>query len=625
MTKPKKTKVNFFGLPQIFVALLFLAFFYDTYQRSQGIQELRYDEFLSYLDQGKVDEVVISAQKLTGRLKEGASEKGLTFRTIPVEESLVTRLEKGQVKFRREPSSDFLRELLSWILPVILLGAFWLFLLKRMGQKGGFGNSFMTVGKSRAKIYMQTEVKTTFSDVAGLSEAISEIKEVVEFLKSPDQFSTLGAKMPHGILLVGPPGTGKTLLAKAVAGEAQVPFFHMSGSEFVELFVGVGAARVRDLFAKAREKSPCIIFIDELDAMGRTRSGPNQSGGQDEKEQTLNQLLVELDGFDSHSGVILLAATNRPEILDKALLRAGRFDRQILVDRPDKKGREAILRLHVKRIKLSEGTDLETIASMTVGFTGADLANLVNEATLVATRRKAKAVEREDFENAFERIIAGLEKKNRILVEKERKIIATHEMGHAIVTYFLHGPDSIHKISIIPHGVAALGYTLGRPTEDRYLMTQDELKDKMAILMGGRAAEALCFERVSTGAQDDLAKATQIARSMVTQFGMDPKLGSVAYETPQSKYLGYEGLLAKVYSEQTAHEIDRAIRDLIQNAFKKAYEILALHQNLVQKGAEQLMAQEVLDTKQIAQLFASELPHLPKERKIDLTNQQSAD
>ncbi|NDC25452.1 MAG: ATP-dependent zinc metalloprotease FtsH, partial [Proteobacteria bacterium] len=471
----------------------------------------------------------------------------------------------------RDRENTLMRDILSWILPVFVFFGLWMLLMRRMGGRGGMGGGLMSVGQSRAKIYVEKDTKTTFKDVAGVEEAKEELKEVVDFLKDPKSFGRLGARVPKGVLLVGPPGTGKTLFAKAVAGEAGVPFFSISGSEFVEMFVGVGAARVRDLFEQARKKAPCIIFIDELDALGRARSAGGFSAGNDEKEQTLNQLLVELDGFDSSSGIVVLAATNRPEILDPALLRAGRFDRQILVDRPDKKGRLEILQVHSGKIKLDPTVSLEQVASLTPGFTGADLANLANEAALVATRRKAEQVTLSDFTAAIERMVAGLEKKNRLLSPLERKVVAHHEMGHALVAFALPGSDPVHKVSIIPRGMGALGYTLQRPAEDRYLMTLNELKNKMAVLLGGRAAEKLIFNHFSTGAADDISRATDIARNMAMRYGMDSHLGSVTYDNETGGFLGGAGVNPfqyRRYSEDTAREIDVSVKETVNQAFQ---------------------------------------------------------
>jgi cell division protease FtsH len=458
-----------------------------------------------------------------------------------------------------------------------------------------FGGGLLGVGRSKAKLVAETDVKVSFDDVAGVDEAKEELHEIVDFLRTPDDFGRLGAHIPRGILLVGPPGTGKTLLARAVAGEAGVPFFNTNGAEFVEMFVGVGAARVRDLFEQAREKAPCIIFIDELDALGRAR-GASPAGGQDEKEQTLNQLLAEMDGFDRSVAIVILAATNRPEILDPALLRAGRFDRQVLVDRPEKKGRVQILKVHLKKITLAADIDYEALAGMTPGFTGADLANLANEAAVHATRRKADAVGMEDFAAAVERIVGGLEKRSRVLIPQERRIVAYHEMGHALVARAIPGADPVQKVSIIPRGIAALGYTMQQPMEDRFLMGSNELRTRMAVLMGGRAAETLLGPDVSTGAADDLARATDIARGMVARFGMGGALGPVAWDTEPGRFLEQPGAYwrPRGYSEATAREIDDAVRGLLGEALDRALTILRTNRAALDAGAENLLAHEML-------------------------------
>jgi cell division protease FtsH len=465
----------------------------------------------------------------------------------------------------------------------------------------------MSIGKSKAKIYVETDTGVRFDDVAGVDEAKDELREIVEFLKNPAQYSRLGGRMPKGVLLVGPPGTGKTLLAKAVAGQAKVPFFSISGSEFVEMFVGVGAARVRDLFEQARTKAPAIIFIDELDALGRARGIGQYAGGHDEKEQTLNQLLVEMDGFDSKTGLVIIAATNRPEILDPALLRAGRFDRQVLVDRPDKRGRIDILRVHLKHAKLAPDVDPEKVAALTPGFTGADLANLVNEATLIATRRGADAVATADFTNAVERIVAGLEKRNRLLNPKEREIVAYHEMGHALVAVSLPGTDPVHKVSIIPRGVGALGYTIQRPTEDRFLMTREELDNKMSVLLGGRAAELTVFGHLSTGAADDLRRVTDIARSMVTRYGMSDRLGSVAYDRDPRTFLTGPDLplpnREPDYAEETAAAIDSEVRTIVEHAMNRALTVLREKRDMLERSARRLLEKETLDEKDLIELI----------------------
>ena len=515
--------------------------------------------------------------------------------------------------FSGEPGAGWLETLLGWFMPAIGFFVLWMVVVRPMLSGQGAGG-LMAIGKSRAKVYVETDIKVTFADVAGVDEAKDELKEVVAFLKDPVQYSQLGAHMPKGILLVGPPGTGKTLLARAVAGEAGVAFFSISGSEFVEMFVGVGAARVRDLFEQARKQAPAIIFIDELDALGRARgAGIPGMGGHDEKEQTLNQLLSELDGFDTKSGIVLLAATNRPEILDPALLRAGRFDRQVLVDRPDKKGRIDILRIHGAKVKLAPDTSVEAVAALTPGFSGADLANLVNEAALLATRRRAASVTIDDFTQAIERITAGLEKRNRLLNPHEREVVAHHEMGHALVALSMPGTDPVQKVSIIPRGVAALGYTMQRPIEDRFLMGRGELFDRMTLLLAGRAAEALIFPDVSTGATDDLSKATDIARGMVTRYGMDPKLGLVAYETERSQFLhgpGTEDWQPRHYGDAAADAIDQAVRGLIDDAFKRAGVILAANKALLVESATALLAKETL-TEDELRPFAARLVRTP--------------
>jgi cell division protease FtsH len=490
------------------------------------------------------------------------------------------------------------------VVPALVFFGIWFLLIRRMAGQQGLGG-FMNIGKSRAKVYVEKQTGVTFADVAGVEEAKTELQEIVEFLKEPGRYGRLGARIPKGVLLVGPPGTGKTLLARAVAGEAGVPFFSISGSEFVEMFVGVGAARVRDLFEQARQRAPAIIFIDELDALGRAR-GSGMMGGHDEKEQTLNQLLSELDGFDPSTGLVLLAATNRPEILDPALLRAGRFDRQVLVDRPDKVGRIQILAVHVRKIRLADGVQLDQVAALTPGFSGAELANLVNEAALLATRRDASEVTLDDFTRAVERIVAGLEKKNRIMNELERRVVAHHEMGHALVAMSLPGSDAVHKISIIPRGVGALGYTIQRPTEDRFLMTREELQNKMAVLLGGRAAEHVVFGHLSTGAADDLAKVTSIARSMATRFAMVEALGPVSYDEDKPSLLGVPNLGApREYSEETAREIDLAVREIVKGAWDKAVAILSRERAVLERGAKRLLEKETLGEAELGELKAS--------------------
>ncbi|WP_203141415.1 ATP-dependent zinc metalloprotease FtsH [Marinobacter mangrovi] len=605
--------------PYLWYALIFLfgmLALRDYLQGNSDVRTIPYSEFQQALADGQVASVVIGSDRIRGEYKspQGGVSK---FTTIPVPADLRADLEKAGVEYSATRDQTWLTQVLSWLLPMALFLGVWLFVIRRLagGAGGGGMGSFMQVGKSRAKIYVETDTRVGFEDVAGVDEAKEELQEIIEFLKDPKRYGSLGAHIPKGVLLVGPPGTGKTLLARAVAGEAAVPFFSISGSEFVEMFVGVGAARVRDLFEQARQKAPAIIFIDELDALGRARGAFNPGGGHDEREQTLNQLLVELDGFDPSEGLVLLAATNRPEILDPALLRAGRFDRQVLVDRPDKRGRVQILKVHIKKILLDPLVSLEQVAALTTGFTGADLANLVNEAALLATRRRATQVTMEDFTQAIERIVAGLEKKNRILNARERAIVAHHEMGHALMALMLPGVDPVHKVSIIPRGIGALGYTLQRPTEDRFLMTREELENKIAVLLGGRAAEKLIFGHLSTGAADDLAKATDIARSMVARYGMDETLGCVTYDTERPNLLGgYVPPGERPFSEHSAEAIDEAVKTIVQNVFDRTYQALSDHRALLENCARELLAHETLETEDLERLTA-ELAGQPEVRK----------
>ena len=564
------------------------------------VRTIPYSEFQDDLKAGKIAEVRVSGNYIQGKFKEPDKQGYSDFITTRVDAATAEELSKYNVKFAGAIESTFLRDLLSWIIPVALFFGVWWFMYRRFANQQGFGGGLMSVGRSKAKVYVETDTKVTFADVAGVDEAKAELQEIVAFLKDPLRYGRLGGRVPKGVLLVGPPGTGKTLLARAVAGEANVPFFSINGSEFVEMFVGVGAARVRDLFEQARQKAPCIIFIDELDALGRARGSYPWGGGHDEKEQTLNQLLSELDGFDSRTGMVLLAATNRPEILDPALLRAGRFDRQVLVDRPDRVGRVQILQVHARKIRMSPEVDLETVASLTPGFTGADLANLVNEAALLATRRGAEEVTLADFTAAIERIVAGLEKKNRLLNPHEREVVAHHEMGHALVALSLPGTDKVHKVSIIPRGIGSLGYTIQRPTEDRFLMTRQELENKMAVLLGGRAAEHIIFNENSTGAADDLVKVTDVARSIVTRYGMSAELGQVVYEKASHSFLGgpEQGPMApaeREYSEATAREIDSAVKSIVEAAFRRTVNLLRAQREVLERGARLLLQKETLD------------------------------
>ncbi len=605
----KKTKGFQFGY--LALSILGILLLHEMMVSMRSVATLPYSQYRQLLDSGKVVDVVVGQASIRGNLKDSLPSGQKEFVTARVDEPVAEILEKKGVKFSRMPENHFLEELMAWVLPTLLFLGVGFFLMRRLQGQGGGGGGFLTVGKSKARIYAETDIGVRFKDVAGVDEAKEELKEIVDYLKNPANYGRLGGRMPKGVLLVGPPGTGKTMLAKAVAGEASVPFFSISGSEFVEMFVGVGAARVRDLFQQARGKAPCIVFIDELDALGRARTSMGgMSGGNDEKEQTLNQLLVELDGFESGKGLVLLGATNRPEILDPALLRAGRFDRQVLVDRPDKLGREAILKVHAQKIVMSETVNLLEVASLTSGFTGADLANLVNEAALAATRRDAQAVEKEDFNVAIERIIAGLEKKSRVLAPKEKEIVAYHEMGHALVGASLPGSGTVHKVSIIPRGIGALGYTIQRPTEDRFLMTRDELTNRLCVLLGGRVAEHLKFHHLSTGASDDLSRATDIARGMATRYGMVAELGHVTYDKEPSGYLGQGQGHSRDYSENTAGAIDAAIKSILDEAFRRTEAILSANMILLEEGAKQLLTQETLVEEELQSLFTRLQPAL---------------
>lgn len=556
------------------VALLLLLSLQSYWQTAKTVEPVPYSEFEKALAEGRVAEVLVSDRTVTGRLKSPDSRGKTTIVATRVEPDLADRLSKYDVPYARVLESTWLRDVLSWILPAVAFFGVWFFLFRRFAEKQGMGG-FLNIGKSRAKVFVEKNTGVTFADVAGGGdEAKAELVEIVDFLKNPQDYGRLGARIPKGVLLVGPPGTGKTLLAKAVVGEAAVPFFSISGSEFVEMFVGVGAGRTRGV------------------------------GGHDESEQPLNQLLTEMDGFDSSVGLIILAATNRPEILDQALLRAGRFDRQVLVDRPDKKGRLDILKVHVKKVTLAQDVDLEQVAALTTGFSGADLANRVNEAALAARRRRASAVELQDFTATIERIVAGLEKKSRVLNPKERETVAHHEIGHALVALALPETDPVHKISIIPRGIGALGYTLQRPTEDRFLMTRTDLEHKIAVLLGGRAAEKLVFGELSTGAADDLARATDIARDMITRFGMDEGLGYIAFEAQRPRFLDTPELAhggCRV-AESTQARIDQAIRDIVMGVFERAYRILDINRAVLERCARELLARETLDESDIRQL-----------------------
>ncbi len=581
-----------FSVWYIFLALWALLLFQLFVTPIFNPIKMPYSEFKAAVRAGEVESVSLSSTMIHGQLKAKEGEEHKLFDTVRVEDpDLIRELEQQNVEVTGVIESTFLRDLLSWVIPILIFAGVWIWILRRMSQGQG---GFMTVGRSKARIYMEKEVKVSFEDAAGVDEAKEELKEVIEFLKTPEKFSRLGGKIPKGILLVGPPGTGKTLLARAVAGEAAVPFFSISGSEFVEMFVGVGAARVRDLFMQAKEKAPCIIFIDELDALGKARGmGPM---AHEEREQTLNQLLVEMDGFDPHVGVILMAATNRPEILDPALLRAGRFDRQVLVDRPDRTGRLAILQVHAKSVPLEPDADLGVIAAMTPGFVGADLANIVNEATLLAVRRGKEKVGIKELQEAVERVVAGLEKKNRLLNPMEKERVAHHEVGHALIALSIPGADAVHKISIIPRGIAALGYTLQLPTEDRFLMTKTELQNRIAVLLGGRVAEEIIFKEISTGAHDDLLKATDIAKSMVKVYGMSDKLGQVSFQRDRQPLFLQTGQQVPPgdYSEDTSREIDCEVRRIIDEQYDRVHTLLGQRETVLRKAASVLLEKEVI-------------------------------
>jgi cell division protease FtsH len=608
------------------LGLILLLSIFQYYSALQQAVEISYSEFRHLVQIKGVNDLTVSTDTITGNLlPKGIDELAKTrqnpdlpqtlakqfdkkkpiFSTVRLEDlDLVQLLAKDNISYRAVQEKTWLTSLLSWVFPFLLLIAIWVYFFRKIGSGGAGG--LMTVGKSRAKVYVQDETKVTFQDVAGVEEAEEELKEIIEFLKTPAKFQILGGNLPKGVLLVGPPGTGKTLLARAVAGEAGVPFMSLSGSDFVEMFVGVGAARVRDLFATAQEKAPCIIFIDELDAIGKAR-GFSPMGGPEERENTLNQMLSEMDGFDTRKGVIIMAATNRPEILDPALIRPGRFDRHILVDRPSLKGREDILRIHTRTIKISPEADLHTLAARTPGMVGSDLANIVNEAALLAARKNKESVEMDDFEAAIDRVVAGLEKRNRVMNPKEKEIVAYHETGHALVAEALPTTDRVHRVSIIPRGIGALGYTMQLPTEDRYLMTKTELEDRMAVMMGGRVAEELTFKEISTGAQNDLYRATEIARSMVREYGMSEKLGPITFER-ERRPLFLDTMLppgSKDYSEATALEIDQEVAVLVQRAHQRAKDVLEKEREVLEKAAKILLVKEVLEGEELREILNS--------------------
>jgi len=561
--------------------------------------EVAYSDFIAQVEAGKVDRAIIGSDRIRYVLKSNSpSESPRVFVTTPIalDLDLPKILRENEVKFAAPPPNNtgWITTLLSWIVPPLIFFGIWGWLINRSQVSGP---AALTVGKNKARIYSQGSTGVKFDDVAGVDEAKVELQEIVEFLKNPDKYIRIGAKIPKGVLLVGPPGTGKTLLAKAIAGEAGVPFFSISGSEFIELFVGVGAARVRDLFEQAKQQAPCIVFIDELDALGKSRGGNGPFiGGNDEREQTLNQLLTEMDGFDANTGVIILAATNRPDVLDPALRRPGRFDRQVVVDRPDKSGREAILKVHVKNVRLADDVDLSKIAARTPGFAGADLANLVNEATLLAARQNHSTVTMADFNEVIERVVAGLEKKSRVMNEIEKKTVAYHEVGHAIVGSLMPSTGKVEKISVVPRGVGALGYTVQMPEEDRFLMMEDEIRGRIATLLGGRSAEELMFGRVSTGASDDIQKATDLAERFVTLYGMSDDLGPVAFEKiQQSQFLEGFSNPRRPVSPKVAEEIDREVQEIVESAHQMALLVLRTNQNLLEETAQILLHREILE------------------------------
>lgn len=607
-------KKHKFSIWYVLLGIWFVLLLNNWLYSTLGPVHLAYSEFLNNLREDKITELAIGQQMITGAMR-GEQGKEIKFTTVRVNPDLAKELQGHNIVFRGEVESTFMRTILSWMIPIFLFLAIWYFMMKRMGPGAGV----MSFSRSRAKVHAEQDIPTRFGDVAGVDEAKTELEEIVQFLKTPERFTGLGGRMPKGVLLVGPPGTGKTLLSRAVAGEAGVPFFSISGSEFVELFVGVGAARVRELFGQAKEKAPCIIFIDELDALGKAR-GMAMTGGHDEREQTLQQLLVEMDGFDPRVGVIIMAATNRPEILDPALLRAGRFDRQVLVDKPDLKGRVAILEVHAKRISLADNVDLKILAQRTPGLSGADLENILNEGALLAARAERNEVTMVDLEEAVDRVIGGLEKKNRVINQREKRIVAYHETGHALVATLTPGADQVHKISIVPRGIAALGYTEQRPTEDRYLMGQSELEGKVDVLLGGRVAERLVIGEVSTGAANDLQRATDLVRAMLTQYGMGQSLGPVTLpRRNQPVFLPSESSIlppAQEYSEHTAAALDDELRQTMDKREKHVEEILAGHRDLLETIATRLLEKEVLDHKEFRELLGELAPPEPVQPEL---------
>jgi cell division protease FtsH len=599
----------------VLALFLLVALGQAVYFSMQGGEAISYSEFKQRLREGRVQEVFVAEDRVHGTMRDGPKGPH-PFTAIRIDDpKLIEDLEKAGVKASGEAANKWIAEVVGWVIPLVFLVALWSFFFRRMGSAEG---GVMSFARSRAKIYADDDVKVRFGDVAGVDEAEDELREIVEFLKTPRKYTSIGGRIPKGVLLVGPPGTGKTLLARAVAGEAKVPFFSLSGSEFVEMFVGVGAARVRDLFAQAEVKAPCIVFIDELDALGKVRI-QTPMGSHEEREQTLNQLLAEMDGFDARKGVIIMGATNRPEVLDPALLRPGRFDRQVLVDKPDVRGREEILRIHVKTVKLGGGVDLKVIAARTAGFAGADLANLVNEAALLAARKDKTAVEMKDFEEAIDRLLAGLEKK-RVMSDKERRIVAYHESGHAIVASVLPGLDPVHKISIVQRGFGALGYTMQLPLEDRYLLTREDLLSQLSVLLAGRSAEEIAFGRISTGAQNDLQRATDIARAMVTEFGMSELLGAVNYTGNQRPAFIDPGFQSERgnYSDETALKIDAEVKRILTDAHNTARQVLREHRETLDVLSARLLEKEVIEADELKEIMGP-LPPKDPDGTVPLT------
>ncbi|CAN5850141.1 ATP-dependent zinc metalloprotease FtsH [soil metagenome] len=594
--------------------LLLMAVAQTVFFSAAAGEAIGYSEFKEHVRAGRVQEVTVGTDAVRGLLRSDQGGQPKPFNAIRIEDpKLVEELERHGVTHRGEIASRWMGEVLGWVIPLIFIVALWTFFFRRMGGAEG---GVMSFARSKAKVYADDDVKVRFVDVAGVDEAEEELKEIVEFLQTPKKYTNIGGRIPKGVLLVGPPGTGKTLLARAVAGEAKVPFFSLSGSEFVEMFVGVGASRVRDLFAQADAKAPCIVFIDELDALGKVRV-QSPMGGHEEREQTLNQLLAEMDGFDARKGVIIMGATNRPEVLDPALLRPGRFDRQVLVDKPDVRGREDILRIHVKTVKVSESVDLKIIAARTAGFAGADLANLVNEAALLAARKDKTAVEMKDFDDAIDRIVAGLEKK-RVMNDKERRIVAYHESGHAIVASVLPGLDPVHKISIVARGFGALGYTMQLPLEDKYLLQKPDLMNQLSVLLGGRSAEEIAFGEISTGAQNDLQRATDIARAMVTEFGMSDELGIVNYAGhKRSAFLDSPFAPDRGdYAEDTARKIDAEVKRILVEAHDVALRELRARRNALDRLSERLLEIEVIEADELQSIMAASGPATPENDPI---------